>query len=77
MIRQRHRWLPVRSLVVMADCSSAVLDLFACAAGIREPVTVVTRLRLDAALFDPVPQRAPGTAGRPRLTGARQPTLLI
>jgi len=39
-------------------------------------VTVITRLRLDARLFDPPPPRLPGTKGRPRVCGARQPTLL-
>ena len=38
-------------------------------------VSVITRLRLDAALYDPPPQRAPGTKGRPRLQGKRRPTL--
>lgn len=40
-----------------------------------QPVTVITRLRLDAALSDPAPVRQPGTNGRPRKNGARQPTL--
>src|ERR1700745_3152274 len=35
----------------------------------------MTRLRLDAALYDPPPHRAPGTTGRPRLKGKRRPTL--
>jgi hypothetical protein len=38
-------------------------------------VTLITRLRLDARLFDPPPPRRPGTIGRPRVSGARQPTL--
>src|SRR5215467_3232365 len=44
MIRQRRRWLPDRSLVVVADNSYAVLERFSCAAGLRQPVTVITRL---------------------------------
>ena len=32
---------------------------------------------MDAALYDPVPERKAGTKGRPRLKGARQPTLLM
>ena len=75
MIRQLRRWLPDRYLVVVADSSYAVLELLACAAGLLAPVTVITRLRLDAALYDPVPERRAGTNGRPRLKGARQPTL--
>jgi hypothetical protein len=75
MICQLRRWLPDRYLVVVADSSYAVLELLACAAGLREPVTVITRLRLDAALYDPAPIRKAGTNGRPRKKGARQPTL--
>jgi hypothetical protein len=36
---------------------------------------VITRLRLDAALYDPPPPRAPGQRGRPRRKGKRRPTL--
>jgi hypothetical protein len=75
MIRQLRRWLPLRKLIVVADSSDAVLEWLACAAGMIEPVTIVTRLRLDAALSDPAPVRQPGTTGRPRKKGARQPTL--
>src|SRR5438105_2897956 len=77
MIRQLRRWLPDRYLIVVADSSYAVLELLACAAGLGEPVTVITRLRLDAALYDPAPVRKPGTNGRPRKKGARQPTLAM
>jgi hypothetical protein len=75
MIRQVRRWLPDRTLVVVADSTYAVLELLADAAGLPQPVTMVTRLRLDAALYDPAPPREPGTKGRPRLKGERQPTL--
>jgi len=75
MIRQLRRWLPDRALVVVADSTYAVLELLADAAGLPQPVTVVTRLRLDAALYDPAPPREPGTQGRPRVKGERQPTL--
>ena len=75
MIRQLRRWLPDRDLVVVADSTYAVLELLADAARLAQPVTVVTRLRLDAALYDPAPPREPGTKGRPRVKGERQPTL--
>ena len=75
MIRQLRRWLPARELVVVADSTYAVLELLADAAGLAQPVTVVTRLRLDAALYDPAPARVPGAKGRPRRKGQRQPTL--
>ncbi len=36
---------------------------------------MITRLRLDARLYEPPPPRKPGTMGRPRKRGARLPTL--
>ena len=75
MIRQLRRWLPDRERVVVADSTYAVLELLADAARLPTPVTVVTRLRLDAALYDPAPPRESGTKGRPRVKGERQPTL--
>jgi hypothetical protein len=68
------RWLPERAIVVVADSSFAAVELLA---AVREKVCVITRLRLDAALYDPAPKRAPQTRGRgrPPLKGARQPTL--
>lgn len=72
---QVRRWLPDRPLVVVVDSSYAVLDLLARCARLAQPITVVTRLRLDAALYDPAPERQAGTKGRPRLKGQRQPTL--
>jgi len=42
-----------------------------------EPVTFVTRLRLDAALYDPAPPRTAGQMGRPRLKGERLPNLAV
>ncbi|HUS16507.1 MAG TPA: transposase [Chloroflexia bacterium] len=75
MLRQLRRWLPERELVAVADSSYAVIELLAACAGWSRPVTVITRLRLDAALYGAAPPRNPGTRGRPRLKGERQPTL--
>jgi len=67
------RWLPGREIIAVADSSYAAIELLA---AVRRQVTVITRLRLDARLFDTPPPRLPGTKGRPRVAGARQPTLL-
>ena len=75
IIKQLRRWLPGRALVVVADSTYAVIELLAACAGLAAPVTVVTRLRLDAALYDPAPVRQPGTRGAPRKKGDRQPNL--
>ena len=66
------RWLPERRLIAVADSSYAAIELLA---AVCRRLTVITRLRLDARLFDPPPPRRPGTMGRPRVSGARQPTL--
>ena len=73
---QVRRWLPDRLLVVVADGTFATYELLGGAARMARPVIVITRLRLDAALYDPAPPREPGQRGRPpRLKGARQPSL--
>jgi len=70
---QARRWLPSRDLVLVGDGSfSALLFLDAMR---RARITAITRLRLDAALYEPAPPRPPGTIGRPRTKGARLPTL--
>jgi DDE superfamily endonuclease len=75
MIAQVRRFLPDRAIVIVADSSYAVLELLSAAASLPQPVTVITRLRLDAALYHPAPPREPGKRGAPRKKGARQPSL--
>lgn len=69
-----QRWLPGREVVVVADSSSAVIELLHHVQA-QAGVTLITRLRLDAALYDPAPVRKTGQNGRPRKKGARRPTL--
>ena len=66
------QWLPTRHIVAVGDSSFAVLDLLH---KVRNKVTMVTRLRLDAALYEPAPERTKETMGRPRKKGRRLPTL--
>ena len=66
------RWLPGRELVVTPDSSVAAVELLE---AVRESITVVTRLRLEAALYEPAPARRAGQMGRPRQQGKRLPTL--
>jgi hypothetical protein len=72
MLLRTKRWLPGREVIVVADSSFAALELLAAARG---AVTLITRLRLDAALYEPAPPRRPRQTGRPRLKGVRLPTL--
>jgi hypothetical protein len=71
-ILQCKRWLPDRRLVVVADSSFSALGLIG---AVRRHVCLITRLRLDASLFEPAPVRRPGQVGRPRLKGKRTPKL--
>ena len=75
MILQLRRWLPHRPLVLVGDNSYAVLDLLHCCQSLAQPVTLIARLRLDAALYEPAPPRQTGQNGRPPLKGRRLPAL--
>ncbi|MGI4797945.1 MAG: IS701 family transposase, partial [Janthinobacterium lividum] len=66
MLLAVHRWLPDRSIVVVA-----ALELLH---GLRTRMTVITRLRKDACLFD-APPRYIGKPGRIPRKGKRQPQL--
>ena len=70
-----RRWWPDRPIVAVADSSYAALGFLAACRSWPNPVAVVTRLRLDAALYEPAPPRRPRQTGRPRLKGARLPPL--
>lgn len=74
MIRLVVRWVPGREVACVADSSFAALELLDKVKALPR-ASVITRLRLDAALYDPPPPRPPGTKGRPRLKGKRRPTL--
>lgn len=75
MLVQVRRWLGNRSIVVVADSSFAALDFLWSVSRLPNPVHVVTRLRLDAALYEPAPPRNSHTMGRPRKVGQRLATL--
>lgn len=66
------RWLPEKELILVGDSSYAALDLLN---AVREKVTMVTRLRLDAALYEPAPRLEKRVIGRPRKKGRRLPNL--
>ena len=75
LLRVVRRWWPERAIVAVADSGYAALEFLAACRAWRRPVTVVTRLRLDAALYEPAPPRRAGQKGRPRKKGRRLPTL--
>jgi hypothetical protein len=71
LLGQVRRWLPERALIVVADSSYAALELLAWCARQARPITMISRLRLDAALYAPAPARRLGQSGRRRLKGKR------
>jgi hypothetical protein len=77
LLLQVRRWYPKRELVVVADSAYASLKLLFRCRSLSRPVTFITRLRLDAALYEPAPPRRPAQIGRPRLKGKRLPNLSV
>lgn len=75
MLLQVQRWLPNRHLVVVADASFAVIELLWQLSQRINPIAMIVRFRLDAALYEPAPQTKTGKRGRPRLKGKRLPSL--
>jgi DDE superfamily endonuclease len=73
MIYQVRRWLPQMPIVVVGDNAYAALGLLHKCQTMQDPVTLVTRLRLDAALYEPAPPYS--GRGRPRKKGKRLPNL--
>jgi hypothetical protein len=70
LLLRLHRWFSNRLLVAVMDGEFAALELLD---ALSPHLIAVTRLRLDARLFDP-PSERPGSI-RTLLTGVRQPTL--
>ena len=70
MVIQVRRWLPERELIPVADGGFAAVDLArACQ---RYHVTMICRLRLDAALYHPPGPQPPGKRGPKPKKGPRQ-----
>lgn len=70
-VLQTCRWLPGRYIVIVADSAFAALEFLS---AVRKRACVVTRLRLDANLFDSAPKTYRGL-GRPPVKGKRLPKL--
>jgi hypothetical protein len=70
-----RRWWRQRPIVAVADSTYAAIAFLARCRRLAKPITIITRLRLDAALYEPAPPRRPRQRGRPRLKGERLPAL--
>jgi DDE superfamily endonuclease len=70
MALQVRRWMPERELILVVDGGFASVELaHACQ---RHRVTLICRLRLDAALYDPPGPQPPGKRGPKPKKGTRQ-----
>src|ERR671927_1190300 len=70
---QTARWLPGRRVIAVADSSFSAIELLR---DVGRYLCMISRLRLDAGLYEPPPPRKPGTIGRPRVKGVRLPSLV-
>ena len=73
LVRLVRRWQPGREIVVVGDSAFAVVELgHTCRLG---GMRLVSRLVLNAQLYDPVPPRPASTPGPKPTKGPRQPKL--
>ena len=74
LVRLVRRWQPRRAVVLIGDGGFAATALGHTCRALPQ-AALVTRLRLDAALYDPPTPPPPGRRGRKPKKGARQPAL--
>jgi hypothetical protein len=73
MIALVRRWLPDAMITVVGDQSYSCVELaHGC---VRAKTRLIAPLRMDARLYEPAPERLPGTNVRPRVKGERLPKL--
>lgn len=60
--------------MVVADSGFTVIDLLWQLRQLKNPICMITRFRMDAALYEPA-KATPDKIGRPRKKGKRLPTL--
>jgi DDE superfamily endonuclease len=75
MIGVVRRWFPERAIVLIVDGGLAAVKLGLRCCRWAVPVTYVSRLRLDAALYEPPVAARLGKRGPKAKKGARQPSL--
>src|ERR1700694_4924800 len=75
LINKVRRWQPQREIVLVGDSAYAAVALVACCQRLRQPVRCVSRLRLDACLYDAAAPQPKSKRGPKPKKGARQPSL--
>ena len=71
MILQLRRWTAAASPGAGGRRRTPSSTCSTCCQSLAQPVTLIARLRVDAALYEPAPPRQPGRNGRPPLKGRR------
>ncbi len=75
MLTQVRRGMPDRAIVLVADSRFAALEFLDALRQLPTAISVITRLRLDAVVYEPAPERQVKQIGRPRKVGNRLSTL--
>jgi len=75
MIQKVRRWQPDREIILVGDGTYAAVPLVQRCQRFKRPVKLVSRLRLDARLFDPPGPQPKSKRGPKPKKGRRQPTL--
>lgn len=75
MISAVRRWLPGKKLVLVTDGGLVAIKLGLRCANFANPVTYISRLRLDAQLYDPPGPQPQGKPGPKPKKGQRQASL--
>lgn len=75
MITAVRRWVPERVIVLVTDGGLVAIKLGLRCMGFANPVTYISRLRLDARLFDEPGPQPTGKPGPKPKKGKRQPSL--
>lgn len=70
-----RRWCPGRKIIAVGDGGYACLKLLDRCRTLKEPITFIARLRMDARLHEPAPPRKPHQIGWTPLKGERLPNL--
>ena len=76
MIEKVRRWLPDRQLILVGDGDYAAKELIETCQSFQQPVQLVSKLRLDAVLYDFPTTPPPGKAGPKAKKGQLQPKLI-
>lgn len=75
LVAKVRRWQPQREIVLVGDGAYAAIELVQQCQGLTQPVKLVSRLRLDAALYDFAGPQPAGKRGPKPKKGARQASL--